>query len=203
MREKELEDYICDHPECMPGPFEVFGRQVRTPHGIVDILGFDDMSINVIELKAGPLREADIGQVLRYTYDVRNTLKQIGRYNYQPIPKGYRGQFFEMFCISKNSPMVLPVLLGKSANRKVLAATEGAGIICMGWKATQDTIEIDYLYDVCPAEIAYPGLDTSWVQKIASAAYHNFIASLTYRPGIDKEKPPALAEEDLTWLKTL
>lgn len=204
--EKELENYICAHPECLPGGvFEIFGRQVKTPHGVIDILGRDGDNIEIVELKAGALQEKDIGQVLRYVYDIKNILKQIGRSLYPDLPGGLlREQWDEMFCMSSDSWIVSPALIGKSASPKILAAAEGAGIVCMKWEIVGDTIEIDYIYGRAPCEIAYPGLDVPWVEGIGMIAYNNFVASSkckfevrqrngTYQP----------TEEELEWLKTL
>ena len=203
MREKELENYICNHPECMPGPFEVLGRQVKTPHGIIDILGIENgQIINVIELKLGYLTEADIGQVLRYTYDIKNTIAQVGRLNYQSVPPEYMDRFCEMFCMLPDSPTVQPVLIGKGAKQKILAAADCAGIYCMSWQIVSGKLEINYLYDMAPEQILFPSFNTHrWVQRVILTTYQNFIASLNGRQREANMHENAITMEDIAWLE--
>lgn len=78
--EKMLEDFFYEYPEELYSNIEILGRQVTLPHGIVDLLGWDCLlnRVMVIELKACPIKNRDIAQVLRYCHDIGIILRRAG-----------------------------------------------------------------------------------------------------------------------------
>lgn len=84
MLEKDLENYLIENPP--QGEYMTIkgwiGRQVRVPSGIIDLLGYGDGCVWVIELKLEFCREA-IPQVCRYAADIERIVKK----RYKPIYK--------------------------------------------------------------------------------------------------------------------
>lgn len=77
--EKQLEDWICKHPEDVFGSgAEIIGRQIPLPHGKLDLLIYHKGWTYVAELKARPLKEQDVGQVWRYHFDVADQMSYVG-----------------------------------------------------------------------------------------------------------------------------
>jgi len=74
-RECDLEDWLYHNPAALGDGVEMVGRQVRTPHGVLDLLAWAEYPIlpeyQVIELKARLVRERDVAQCLRYCFDLR------------------------------------------------------------------------------------------------------------------------------------
>lgn len=69
VKEKELEDYICNYPEMLLPGLRIIKRQASVYHGIIDIVAWQDylwkpnLHIQrpvVIELKAGIIRDKDV-----------------------------------------------------------------------------------------------------------------------------------------------
>ena len=72
INEKQLEDYIANDPGCIwNDQAQLLGRQVSIPHGRIDLIIFYDV-LYIVELKARPLQEKDVCQVLRYMRDVKD-----------------------------------------------------------------------------------------------------------------------------------
>lgn len=73
LKERDIEDFICQNPESISDGLDVriIGNQVRLPHGRLDILAVIGDNVAAIELKSRPLRANDLVQVLRYTFDLR------------------------------------------------------------------------------------------------------------------------------------
>jgi hypothetical protein len=128
--EKMLEDWICEHPEeALWDEVEIIGRQIRLSHGVLDVLAFDARTI-VIELKARPLKEKDIGQLLRYVHDIKDCLLSIGM-AIKPVREGpltireelFQTAWYDYHDIAESLIQhIIPVLIGTSADSKVLAA---------------------------------------------------------------------------------
>jgi len=81
MKERQLENWICNHwdDDLYPSPWigaTLIGRQVQLPNGICDLLAMSYVP-TIIELKAGRLKEKDVGQILRYAHDVSMILRDI------------------------------------------------------------------------------------------------------------------------------
>ena len=159
--ERELEDWICEHWDDegseYPVPFSgaLIGRQVQVEHGIIDLLSVGMGTTRVIELKKGTLKESDIGQVLRYSWDIKWMLQCLARY-YNPLDLAgipdhlidLTKQFFLYFhckdepwtvtepgiCSHVGYENVQPVLIGKSANLKLLSAAEAARVKVYTWE---------------------------------------------------------------------
>ena len=161
IHERELEDWICEHWDDESSEYPslhlgtLIGRQVQVKHGIMDLLSVDRGTTHVIELKTGALKEADIGQVLRYSWDVKWMLQCLARHHGPPesadIPEHLAElarQFFLYFhceeepwvitepgiCKHVGYRNIQPVLIGKSASLKVLSAAEAVRAEIYTWE---------------------------------------------------------------------
>lgn len=89
MLERQLEDYICAHPEVLHRDeresIEILGRQIRVPHGIIDLLVWRNSSwlgrtlhgLYLIELKRPRVKEKHVIQLLRYRADLMRILRDM------------------------------------------------------------------------------------------------------------------------------
>jgi hypothetical protein len=184
LSEKELEDLFCARPPQLAlwtpadRPLYIIDRQVALPHGILDVLAWDGL-LYVIELKCGAILEKHIGQVLRYTADVRNGLAWAALQTFDeasPLPsltvhgdlsKYIAAQHFDQsHGITGDSQMIFPVLIGKEINEGVLAAAEQAKISVYFWMEEGGSI---YLEDTSPASFFYDdflqGRIPSWLTQ--------------------------------------
>lgn len=154
--ERELEDFICVHPEALWDDIEIIRRQVHLRHGTLDILAWNGAAL-VIELKARALQEKDIGQVLRYTFDIRTGLQRIGTYENprnDPSPLTLSRKFFlrswddlhdlTMIRATTCEPAVVPILVGTAISEQIMAAAEVAGIQIILWHENVDTGEPEF-----------------------------------------------------------
>lgn len=138
LKEKALEDLLCSQPDLLApdyesGTIKIIGRQLILPNGRLDILAtHNETQILVVELKAVPLQEQDLCQVLRYVADIKRLLFEMAvNYRYESTPAAkclkrlvdslhgigpYRDRYF---------PAVVPVLVGESAPNNLLAAADG------------------------------------------------------------------------------
>ena len=142
MREKDLEDFICRYPEVLARnrgveDIKIIGRQLSVPNGRLDILCTrNDCQILVIELKIGNLDETNLGQVLRYTTDIRRAL--FGVEVRRHIENDFIWTRATNEVVARISayhgmgglqtvfmPPVVPVLIGQSASSRLLIAAEG------------------------------------------------------------------------------
>jgi hypothetical protein len=65
--EKDFEDIICKYPELIEDDLKFIGRQVTLYGRRMDVLFEDRFKRNlIIELKAGPIKDEHIGQILSY-----------------------------------------------------------------------------------------------------------------------------------------
>lgn len=185
--ERELEDFVCENPEeVFFRGTEIIGRQVKLKHGILDILAWNGEGTYVIELKARPLKEKDIGQVLRYTYDVREGLKQYGfivnlKSSNDGHPKTLTERAFWRSWFwytgwgdeSEDVVAIKPVLIGSSVNRGLLAAAEEAGIYVRLWGYDAETDKFNFRFpgivfwhDDGRDSLSYP----AWAEEIGKRA---------------------------------
>lgn len=166
--EKQLEDWICrNSTEFNSFPFEVIGRQVKLEHGILDILGWSEaFGALAIELKAGPLKEPVIAQVLRYTHDINDvfrsewaTMEMWEQDQISEAPNMYeddlviienlRGKraktLTEDVCanILQDPPKCTPFLIGTSIDMNTYAAIQGAGGLVLLWREEAGTIRLN------------------------------------------------------------
>jgi len=150
--ERELEDYICTHPNIALGEsVEIIGRQIPLRHGRVDLLAWDSDfgTISVIELKARRIIQKDIAQVTRYFYDVWETLHSImvtGLMEYQ-MSIGFSQLWQETFEVSWHGlgdGKMMPVLIGTSIDENTAASAFGAGCQIMIWGHDRDGIWLNY-----------------------------------------------------------
>jgi len=149
IKEKELEDLICANPHCiLSDDAVILGRQIPLTHGRLDILAWDYGQTFIVELKAKPLQEKDVAQVLRYSNDVRwflqiafqNAVRQDQRWDL----KTWRGGAYadRLMSFADGRPDILraiqPVLIGSSADSSVLAAANGAGVEVQIWSINDE-----------------------------------------------------------------
>lgn len=165
MKERELEDYIVAHPECLELD-EIIGRQIDLPHGIADIIALsylDDEDgtpfCEVIELKARPIKPQDIEQVLRYTRDLRRVVHYhvVNRVGDLPDELGEVGAYIDVtFEYSQPHEYFHPVLVGTSAAQNVLAACEGIDISVYTYDPRDwphPTFTLEYVADASPESL--------------------------------------------------
>jgi hypothetical protein len=161
--EKMLEDWLCENPEELFG-MVLLGRQIRLEHGILDILGYrpDIRRPVCIELKARPLKEKDIGQVLRYAYDVDNLMRGgwsrlergsdtwLTKWDHNIMdrmfggdPENYRDEIFERLFYDEWVNHCSPTLIGAGVNDSVYAAARSAGIVVLVWSFEDGVFTFD------------------------------------------------------------
>ena len=70
--EKELEDWLFEHPEEFPYEVQWRERQMRLPSGIADLVGYSEEidSVVLVELKAEGFKSKQLCQVKRYEQDI-------------------------------------------------------------------------------------------------------------------------------------
>lgn len=146
--ERQLEEAICTDPTILfpSSDAEVVARQLVLPHGILDLLISLDSYALVTELKARELKEGDIGQVLRYFFDVRWAITNFVEAELSDLVSAPKLLTQSMFADSFSSLVgafrncnngdigIVPVLIGNSISKKVLASAMGAGIWVYTWK---------------------------------------------------------------------
>ncbi len=139
--ERELEDYICEHPkEAFGDGAEIVGRQISVKHGRLDLLVWDDEfgSICVAELKITQITPKDVAQTLRYFFDVWHTLAGVmvdGLQSYQ-MDVAYTTEWQRVFEPSWNGltdGRMEATIVGPSIERNALAAALGAGCRVILW----------------------------------------------------------------------
>ena len=159
VRERELEDYLEGRPEALEIEQWV-GRQVPLAHGIADLVGFGEDVIYVVELKAVKLEEEHVGQVLRYTYDVRDVLSQLGmeavwgegnlsRALFDDASQ-YGSVFVEhmrrMLLIDFDPGVIVPVLVGEECESKIAASMRAIGGHVWTWRRRGAGYSFDAIY---------------------------------------------------------
>jgi len=170
VNEYQLENYICEHPELLEfyrdylpeemcadsAKVAIIGRQVVVEHGIIDLLIHcpdNYPTIGVIELKANPIIEKDVGQLLRYMWDMKEMLRSSHDYSpsefidgFDEMPELRQDMFWR---ILGEQPPFQGILIGPSISEQVMAACEAANIEM-------------YLYDVADDEIS---LTSCWLES--------------------------------------
>lgn len=163
--EKEVEDWICDNPLCLSrsrteGTAQVIDRQVVLPHGILDILAVRNdggsllPEILVTELKAVPIQESDLAQVLRYVFDIYSLFSSKAmdlyfEYDYRHKSYSPRKRYSSKLmyeCLGWDAKPgqfscsiggIIPMMVGPSEpSENLLAAAAGAGIEMYQWHKT-------------------------------------------------------------------
>jgi hypothetical protein len=155
IKEKEIEDLICRRPSCiLPEGAVILGRQIPLAHGRLDVLAWNYGITYVIELKARPLQEKDIGQVLRYTHDVKrhlfvafhNAIRQDPHFELE----SWRGNTYAdalmpfANAVPDEFPAIQPMLIGSAAGSSVMAAAGGACIEVLVWSANEEKLEMSF-----------------------------------------------------------
>lgn len=200
--EKQLEDWICEHPETVMPDLQIIGRQVPLEHGILDILGTNGMAIYAIELKAGPIKGAHIGQVLRYVHDINRIITDFQfaldgdtSYRGEPLPPidDDMVKFYERVTtkprtleeqlyfeeLEDNFASCRPLLIGTSIDPNTQAALEGAHSWLGLWSYDEDKHEIAVTmptHDLPKTTQAFP----KWVQSMMRAYFWGIIDFVSY-----------------------
>jgi hypothetical protein len=160
IKEKQLEDWLVAEPEkALWEGVKILERQVRLPHGVLDVLAHDDESIIAIELKARPIKPEDISQLFRYVYDIHSAISCFGadgrKYpfrqprflrppKYPPltfasVEEAVKAEIYDhrngIGDWSSAYPVtcIKPVLFGPSIERLAHTAALGAGIWVYSW----------------------------------------------------------------------
>lgn len=88
LSEKDLEDYLYQHPEKVTLPYtdwtvqSWFGRQLRVPSGIIDLIGITEQdTIVLVELKNTDFEAAHLTQIQRYSKDIEEAYSVAGGYH--------------------------------------------------------------------------------------------------------------------------
>lgn len=78
LKEKDLEDYLWEHPQEVPNVNHWIARQFKVPSGIIDLLGISlGGTAIVVELKNTEIDSDAIAQVCRYAWDVEQILVRV------------------------------------------------------------------------------------------------------------------------------
>lgn len=182
--EKQLEDFVCKHPEYMLwNEVEIIDRQVHLPHGILDVLACDGRAL-VIELKARTIEEKDVGQVLRYAYDVGAEIRRFGAIedpmNYFTLEMDKAVKFRDLWIdyhglsVTEFAPVV-PILMGPYITLHARVAAAGAGVEVFLWKYDEknNTISCRTPEFLIWSEGAYPTWCLEINKRIVASCLHD------------------------------
>jgi Holliday junction resolvase-like predicted endonuclease len=148
VKERELEDWICNHPYVLGEEAVLIGRQITLEHGRLDILAvrrpYPTQQVLVVELKTRQLKQRDVGQVLRYVNDVKQELLRSIRSWAREIlwrrasdcyQVGQEPTAHDAVACTTNAVLdnVSGVLIGTSIDDNLLAACAGARINVSLW----------------------------------------------------------------------
>lgn len=185
--EKELEDYICEYPEIVQPSLYIIDRQAQLPHGRLDILGMMNDRPVVMELKAGALREKDVGQILRYRHDMLDLLTKRSfdapweRLNEEGEfePQSYRERVATQEWYRRHGtcgpspngyPVIYALLIGASVDEYTYTAALGGEIDVALWHCDEDGIFI-----------TWPEIDTeTWWSRSALPQWTDAVSHLLH-----------------------
>lgn len=152
--ERQLEDWIIENLDSLSVPLcnysypslRLIDHQIALPNGILDILAVDVQSgyTYVIELKVVPIREKHLGQALRYSNDVRRILRKYCYETERPEHCTFTteetfSRWQKLHNIKYMSPYpIIPVLIGKSVDKNLLSAADGAYATVLTWECDGD-----------------------------------------------------------------
>lgn len=182
--EKQLEDFVCKHPEYMLwNEVEIIGRQIRLPHGILDVLACDGRAL-VVELKVCTIKEKDVGQVLRYAYDVGAEIRRLGAtedpMDYFTLKVSRAARFRDLWIEYHGMSItdynaVIPVLIGPDITLNAKVAAAGAGIEVFLWKYNEEnnTISCHSPEFLIWREGAYPDWCIEINKRIVASCLHD------------------------------
>lgn len=134
--EKQLEDWIVEHPDKLQEGIEIVGRQICLPHGRLDLLGWNN-AVQVIELKVYPLKARDIAQVLRYIYDVKATIRQATE-NLEHLDELSPKQQAWAMAIKNLRNKTHGMIVVTDASHDLVAAADAADIMVKQWWIGED-----------------------------------------------------------------
>ncbi|MBI1801319.1 MAG: DUF91 domain-containing protein [Chloroflexi bacterium] len=111
IHEEELEKWIEQEPDLVEKGLLIIGRQIRLPHGQVDLLALDRNGILVIiEVKKGPIRRDSILQAVDYLASIQETMQ------YEELSKRV-----SLYLRRKKIDRSLQELIGERRGRRVLS----------------------------------------------------------------------------------
>lgn len=139
--ERQLEDWIVEHPDELQRGIKIVGRQISLPHGRLDLLGWNNAP-RVIELKIHPTQAEDIAQVLRYVYDVRIVL-ETAIANLKELTDLSLKQKAWVTAMQDLASKTHGILVVTEVSFDLIAAADAAGIMVKEWNIEADgTIHI-------------------------------------------------------------
>lgn len=186
LRERELEMQLCDCGYLGRDPIDIIGRQVPLLHGILDVLAIRTIDLGwketylvrqilAIELKAVPLQEKHIGQVLRYAADLRMLLDYLVL-AHPCTPKAWdlKWEFFDgakTHDARGAGPRIAPVLIAPEISPLLAHTCQGAGIET--YEVAKDGSSICVYGKMC--ELDFEEMSHApWAHTIATAFYEDF-----------------------------
>lgn len=183
--EKQLEDWFVQQKHPFGVPTEALGRQIQLQHGRLDVLAYG-IATYIIELKARELKERDVGQVLRYRFDVMCELLDIAiakcpisiedKLTVNKDQARFLRKYARMHGYADDMATIDPfhikaVLIGVEANDTVLTAAFGASIMVYTWSLDQATDRIT-LSRHLPSKLrdltGHSALFPEWAERINS-----------------------------------
>lgn len=135
-KERELEDWLMKHPGSMWPNAALLGRQVCLPHGRLDLLawmpphGIYCGSLVIVELKAKQIREGDIGQALRYAYDVKEVMVEHVAFDEVPFGDAWDA----VWAVTQGAPndgIIRAMVIGPSIRKDALALANATNVEVM------------------------------------------------------------------------
>jgi len=190
MKEQDLETRFCE-TAWLRGPIEIVGRQVSLLNGILDVLAMQPVLIKfpsgisrettrilAIELKAVPLHEKHLGQLLRYVTDLRMFLDYLAMIHpTSPEPGTLR---WEAFC--QGNPQagagisrIVPVLVSPQVSTLLAHTCSGAGIETYEFSGEGRPQKVNGLL----TELDCPPLSSRpWAQTVMSRFYQDYDAEI-------------------------
>jgi len=209
VREEVVESFICRHPNSLrDGRWirnaEIIDRQVTLPHGRLDILAILEVLhhtqwLGVIEVKARRLRERDIGQVLRYKFDVWNAMcsafDQLYPLNFDWENNSRELRLWEnMTSLVEDSGGIIPILIGSDISWQALAACSGARVDIYLWhhNAEENTMWLEPVYRPYRSKDEAPGWACNAFGRMFAGA-QDFLDDLEMR---ERDARAADSEQD-------
>jgi len=167
-RECDLEDWLYHNPAALGDCVEMIGRQVRTPHGLIDLLAWAEYpglpEYQVIELKARVVRERDVAQCLRYCFDLREACE----WHLMGLPANLEMDLASEAALNllRNRDAVCPYLIGPNITANANAVLQEARGIFI--RAVKDThgFRLDWEWDIKEKRRGISDVDANLVSNM-------------------------------------
>lgn len=146
--EKHLEDWIAANLNGFDYLDGLIARQVHCKDGIIDLIGFKEHRLQVVELKKGEIDSKALTQLLRYMKDVRSVFDAVGMEMH--YIKGIASQCYGFSY--EGAQFIQGQLVGRSIDEKIFLACYEAGVQVVLYSFENgnynfDTARIEGLYD--------------------------------------------------------